>query len=123
MSDYSSSLFLLGKEENLLDIFYEEISSLIEIFKDKEFANFFNNKLIKTSVKKEVINKHFKDIHKYIFNFLNIIIDEKKEDNLMDIFNGFIELYFNEKGIVKGLVYGLEIYNDKIKYFYTFRIP
>lgn len=115
MNDYSSSLFLLGKEENLLDVFYEELKSLIEVFKDKDFSEFFNNKLIKTSEKKEVINKHFKDIHKYIFNFLNILVDEKKEDELMDIFNSFVELYFNEKGIVKGLVYGLEIDNDKIK--------
>ena len=94
MNDFSSSLFLLGKEENLLDVFYEEINSLMEVFKDKEFANFFDNKLIKTNEKKEVIKKHFKDVHKYVFNFLNIIIDEKKEDELMDVFNDFIELYF-----------------------------
>ena len=44
--EYSLSLFTLGKEENLLDNFYNEIKDLIEVFKDKEISFFLDNRFM-----------------------------------------------------------------------------
>lgn len=114
-SEYASALFNLGKEENILDNFYNEIKLLIEIFKDNEIDSFISNKFVNSSNKKSILDKYLKDINKYLINFINIIIDDNKEEYLIDIFDEFNELYYKEKNISKGIIYGLEIDDDKIK--------
>lgn len=114
MNEYALSLFSLAKEENLLDVFFSEVNSLIDVFKDKKINDFFSNKFIKVKEKKEIVNNTFNGLNKYLLNFINIIIDDCKEENMNEIFSNFNELYFKEKNIVKGIVYGLEIDKDKI---------
>ena len=41
------------------------------------------------------------------------MIDDQKEECLVEIFNSYNELYYKEKNIVKGIVFGLEI--DEVK--------
>ena len=105
----------MGKEENLLDIFYDEINSIIEIFKDKEINEFINDRFIKVKDKKNLLNRVLKDINKYILNFINLIIDDDKTYEIEEILNGFKELYYRENNVVNGIVYCLEIDEDKIR--------
>ena len=114
MNEYALSLFSLAKEENLLDIFYNETKFLIEIFKDEELLNFIIDKFIRNSDKKKAINNGLNSINRYLLNFINIIIDDNREDDLIEIFDSFNSLYYKEKNIVEGIIYGLEIGNEKI---------
>lgn len=113
--EYSLSLFTLGKEENLLDNFYNEIKDLIEVFKDKEISFFLDNRFINSEDKKKVLSDVLKKTHKYINNFVNVVIDDFKEADLVDIFECFIELYYKEKRITKGKVYGVSLDDSKLK--------
>jgi F-type H+-transporting ATPase subunit delta len=115
MNEYSLSLFTLGKEENLLDVFYDEIKVLLNVFEEERVTCFLENKFIKIDDKKDVINKVLKDVNKYLVNFINLVIDDRKEDNLLEMFANFNELYYKEKNIVVGTVYGLEIDENRIK--------
>lgn len=114
-SEYASALFNLGKEENILDDFYNEIKVLLDILKDKEIKEFIENKFINNNEKKNILDKHLNKVNKYLVNFINIIIDDNKDEYLIDILDEFNELYYKEKNISKGIIYGLEIDEDKIK--------
>ena len=115
MNEYSLSLFTLGKDEGLLDAFYNEINDFMRVLKEEEILSFLTNKFIKCKEKKEVINKTLKDLNKYLLNFINIVIDDGKEDYFPEICSDFNELYFKEKNIVKGIVYGLNLEKEKIE--------
>lgn len=113
--EYSLSLFMLGKEENLLDSFYNDVKELIEVFKDKKISLFLDNRFINREEKKKVLNDTLKGIHKYVNNFINVVIDDDKESELAEIFEEFIELYYKEKKITKGKVYGVSLEENKLK--------
>lgn len=114
-NEYSMCLFTLGKEENLLDVFYNEIKALKEVFKEENINDFINNRFIKDKDKKEVLSKSLKGCHKYVSNFIYLTIDDNKIDEIIDIFEGFIDLYYKEKNIVLGTVYGISITDSKLK--------
>lgn len=114
-SEYASALFNLGKEENILDDFYNEIKVILDILKDKEIREFIENKFINNNEKKKILDKYLEKGNKYLVNFINIIIDDNKDEYLIDILDEFNELYYKEKNISKGIIYGLEIDEDKIK--------
>lgn len=114
-SEYSNSLFVLGKEENLLDSFYSDIKNLLAIFKNEEINKFLENRFIKIDEKKKILEDVLKEINIYVKNFINIIIEDNKTGEILDILEGFIELYYKEKNISKGKVYGLSLEKEKLK--------
>ena len=115
MNDYSLSLFSLAKEENLLEEIYQEIRLLTILFNEDDVVSFLEDKFISSCEKKKIINKVFKSKNKYINNFINIVVDDGKEEFLLEMFENFIKLYLKEKNIVKGFVYGAEIANEELK--------
>lgn len=114
MNEYSLSLFTLGKEENMLDDFYGEVRCLLKVFKDEDINEFLESKFYSKRSKKEIISNCINGINKYLSNFINIVIDEGKEENLVKIFNAFNELYYKDKNILKGIVYGIRLEEEKL---------
>jgi len=114
-SEYAFSLFTLGKEENLLDDFYNDVKALLNVFKDKDINLFLENRFIKGEEKKNLLKDTLKEINKYIINFINIVIDDNKIDEIKDILENFIEFYYKEKNISKGVVYGISLDSYRLK--------
>jgi len=99
---YAKALLQIGLENKeaakmLYDnstLFYE---TLIEL---PEFEYFLKNKIIKNSQKKEIVRKVFSDkFHNFMMNFIEVIIDNKREKLINDIFIDFLTIYRKQFGI------------------------
>lgn len=100
---YASSLFDAGIELNKIEDFYKELSFIKEIFEseDKLFQIFIHPRIAKDE-KKSLIDEVFQDnISKEISNFLYIIIDKRREDNMFGIIDEYKDIFNDYKGIVK----------------------
>ncbi len=103
---YAKSLFLLSQEKNLQEIIKSDIDLIENIFKTvPEFKAILSNPIAKTSVKKTIIKNIFdKKVNQITFNFLNLIIDNKREEHLESIVRDYLDIYRKSKGIKKSVI-------------------
>lgn len=97
---YSEALFKLALglhiTQNNPDIFYKlifDIQDFLELFYETpELQKFLRNPLNSTTLKKNILNKILKNkISSYTLNFLNLLIDKKRIDNIEKISQKFLE--------------------------------
>ncbi|HBF88858.1 MAG TPA: ATP synthase F1 subunit delta [Bacteroidales bacterium] len=98
---YAKALFLTSKEKGLLEKVYSDVFSLYEIFRTvKEINLLYNDPVIKTSQKIKITERVFSNsVNKLVFDFLKLIITNKRESHILDIIRNFIDLYKKEKNI------------------------
>ncbi len=110
---YASAIFELAKEENKLKDFYEEIESLYDVFKsERELLNIFKTPVIPSAEKKQVLETLFKGkISNQLLNFLKLLVDKGRIQNILGISESFFELYREESNIILAEVYTIEKLN------------
>lgn len=88
---YAEALIRIGVDKNLIDAFKVDIEGVEKLMSENvELKKFLNNPTLKSSSKKEAIEKIFgKSIHKETVNFLKILVDKGRMKN----FSGIIEQY------------------------------
>jgi len=98
---YSKALFLLAKEKELLDNIKDDIYLIGDSIKlVPEFSLLISSPIIAPSKKQEIIQSIFKNkIHQLTFSFLNLLVNNKREDHIADIIRNFIKLYKKDKNI------------------------
>lgn len=99
---YSASLFEVGIELDKMDTFHKEINFIKDIIED-------NNRVLKILEHPEISKREKRDVVKEIFgemvskemlNFLFIIIDKRRETNIINIVDEFNKLFKDYRGIV-----------------------
>ena len=99
---YAKALLLASIEnKDLSDILYNNGTEFYKVLNESsEFDEFFKNPVIYGDPKKAFIRKAFgKNFHDMMINFINIIIDNKREKLVNNIFWNFLNIYRENLGI------------------------
>lgn len=104
---YSQALFEVGKEENKLDEYLEEIKLIGDVCSEyKDFFELLKTPKISISEKKDVFEETFEGkISKEVSNFLKIILDKRRINNIFEITKEYEKLVDKHNGVVKADAY------------------
>ena len=103
---YSLALIDIAKENNMLDEIYEQFKIVVkELTKEKKMWELINIPSIETSQQKQLIQTIFGGgINPYLNNFLMVLFDKNRFNELEFIFSAFKDYYFVEKNTVEASV-------------------
>lgn len=98
---YGEALFLLAKEEDILEQFRDELNFLETLMKkENSFFQLLNYPKIAKEEKKHMICQVFENkIHPLLLNFLKLLIDKSRIFHLNSMIAIFNKKYNAEKGI------------------------
>jgi len=104
---YARSIFDLAVEQKILDKVEEDAKTFLAYCKaSRKFDLMLKSPIIHKHTKWTVLNKLFEDkFQKMTMEFAKIVLRKNRELILKDIFEQFIELYKENKGIVTATVY------------------
>lgn len=106
---YGTALYSLALDLNKVEYWQKEIKELIKLLKENpEFLNVLSSDFLSVSKRKEILKETIVFDDDEINNFLNIIIDNNRVSNLLEILEGFNSLCNQHLGIVEGVVYSVE---------------
>lgn len=102
-SRYALALFEAGLDLNKIDEFYKDLELLESVFEEnKKLLNILNHPKITRDEKRNIIDEIFKDrVSLEIINFLYILIDKRREKNILEIIDYYKEEFYENKNIVK----------------------
>jgi len=111
---YAQALFELGVEEKKLDIFKENLVNIDKIILDyKDLMMVLKHPKVDKDERKEMITKIFKGIDPLVMNFLKLLIDRNRLQNIHDIKRNFIALYYEYNGIEVASIYCASALDDE----------
>lgn len=112
-ASYGLALFDLAREENALQAYKDDLDFVKESL-DQEALRFFNQAMIGKDERKAVIDQCFKgNISKEILNFLKLLVDRQRMNDLYDIIRVFKEYYNEASDIVEGTLHTIEPLDEK----------
>lgn len=102
---YAKAFFSTAIEKNMLNDANNDMKTIYDVcFHAEELSDFFNNPVIKTSQKKKLVKEVFGgNIHQISLSFINLIIENKRENYIVDIARNFLEMYRKQMGIKEAL--------------------
>ena len=119
---YAKSIFLLAEEKNIVDEVRNDIQLIESSFSAfPELKESIYNPVINPSVKAAILTDIFKDkLNEYSYNFLMLILKNKREESFIDIFRNFDDIYRKSKNIQKSTITSVskldkEIVNEIVK--------
>jgi len=91
---YAEALMSLADSNNLIERFRDDAKSLLSVFQQsQQLQEFLANPVIQIDDKKAVLRRIAgEDIHKYMVNFLQLVIDKKRTAVLTGILEQFLAL-------------------------------
>ncbi len=98
---YAKAVFLLAKEKKQLKEIADDMDTLLKVEKEvPEIMDLYNNPILSSTDKKKVIVGLFeKSFNEITMNFLNLIIDNKREIHISGVSRNFIKRYREYLGI------------------------
>ncbi|MGL4343008.1 MAG: F0F1 ATP synthase subunit delta [Metamycoplasmataceae bacterium] len=103
---YAMALFSLAKEENKMELFFNEISIISDaISHNNELLNILSSLKINFKEKEKIIKTIFKDTNFLIINFLLIICEKKLIFKLDNILNLFLKYSSDTLNIKNGIIF------------------
>jgi len=93
---YAKALFDIALDNDSVDTFYKDLSSLTEIFnKNPKLEKIFTHPRLSKAEKDGIINDFYQVafVDQHIKNFLHLLIQKKREKELEGIFDSFTILY------------------------------
>ena len=115
---YSEALFEVGKEDNKLDEYLEEIKFIGDVCSEyKDFFELLKTPKISINEKKDVFEETFEGkISKEVNNFLKIILDKRRINSIFQITKEYEKLVDKHNGVVKADAYTtIPLDKDKLK--------
>jgi F-type H+-transporting ATPase subunit delta len=114
---YARSLFDIAIEKNMLDKIEQDAQAFLSICKsNRDYENMLRSPIVhgdkKLSIIKAIFGSSLSDI---TYSFINIVIRKKREIVLKEIFEQFMEMYNERKGVINATVYTAVTVTDKIK--------
>ncbi len=102
---YALALFEAGQELNKLDSFKKELNYITDILeKESELMAVLEHPKVSKQQKKNLIVNIFGEIvSQEMINFLYIIVDKGREQNILDINKEYEYLYNDEKNIIEAV--------------------
>ncbi len=98
---YTKALFSCANEAGIADNVMRDLTCIAEIVRTDDFKYLMQNPVIKTSEKKNIINKLFTaKIEELSLKFIILVIQNKRESYLERIIRNYHGLYRAHKGII-----------------------
>lgn len=112
---YAESLFELGKEENSIDLYKEDMDKVLEVFQsDSKIVQFFSHVTIGNDVKIDLLDQSFENqISHYVLNFLKVLVVKRRMGHIIDICKQFHLLCNEYLGIKEGILYSAFALDDE----------
>lgn len=103
---YAQAIFEVATEIDSLDQIKDELEFINESFKTHpEFYEVFRTPKISKEERKSIIVKVFGDkVSKEVMNFMKILIDKRRGAAIESIYNEFVDMVDDHKGVVKAVV-------------------
>lgn len=102
---YAKSLTSLAASERLTDEVYNDVTDIKHALNlSREFENLMISPVVKAEKKKSILALVLAGKQKATRDFINLLVDKRREMYLSLICDAFISNYLNEKGIVKAKV-------------------
>ncbi|KAL5064466.1 hypothetical protein RYX36_026203 [Vicia faba] len=94
-SNYATALADLAKSNNTLDATTADVEKIEQLFSDPKVFDYFSSPIIEDSTKRKLITEFAttSDFQPHTINFLNILIDSKRIDLIIDVVNEFEFVY------------------------------
>lgn len=97
---YAKSLIDLAVEQNQLDVIHNDIKYLQALCKNRQFVNMLRSPVIQADKKKSITHAIVKDSTSIItVSFIDLLIDKKRENELPEMVEAFINQYNEIKQI------------------------
>ncbi len=110
---YATALYSLKLESNKLLDSQKEIRELKKIFlENPDFIMILSSSYKSNEEKVEIIDKTLVGVDDEIKSWIKIITQNHRASHLVDIFDGFISLVNEYRGVKEGLVYSTEKLSD-----------
>ena len=114
---YAKALFELAQEKNILDTVENDLKMIMAAFqKSSEVPMLLESPIIPTRDKKAAFDKSFKQhVHQVTYDFLMLLLDKNREENLPDIIGHFMKSLDDHRGIVRGKLFTAHPFNETQK--------
>lgn len=100
---YTKAIFNLAKDKNIIDEVKADMELVYNLMsQSKELQIVFQNPVLKPSHKKDIVERIFIGFNKMTLSFLNLLIENRREEHLLDISRNFLMKYKQYKGIEQG---------------------
>ena len=98
---YGDALFAVALEENRMDEFFEAVKAVADILRtNEEFSKLMNHPKIIKEEKVKIVEEAFKNgIPKEIIGIMTLLITKGRANEMLSVFDYFIELVKEEKKI------------------------
>lgn len=103
---YAKALFQFAKEKNQLETFKNDIALVIDVLKGStDFVLLLEAPVVKTSQKSKAVRLIFQDkIDEITIRFLEMIIENRREQHIPGICRNFLDLIRREQGVKTAVV-------------------
>ncbi|MCB9261254.1 MAG: ATP synthase F1 subunit delta [Flavobacteriales bacterium] len=104
-SRYAKSLLELAQTNGSDAAVYSDMQAIVDLAKqNKDFSELLNNPVVKASDKLAVIKKVILDTNPLTVQLIELVVDKKRENELVNIADDFISKFDAQKGVTKVLV-------------------
>lgn len=103
---YAKALFELGKEKNMIETFISDMKTVDDLIKESsDFWLMIESPVVKTLQKRETIKQIFSGkIDELSLNFLDLVVQNRREIYLKDISRNFQALCRKDMGILSAVL-------------------
>lgn len=103
---YSKAFFETAKEKKLMDTFKDDIELVSSVCKSsKDFNLLLESPVVKSSKKKELVKAIFSGkVHELTLNFLQLIIENKRENHIPGICLTFLDMVRTNQNIKSAVI-------------------
>ncbi|MEW6183133.1 MAG: F0F1 ATP synthase subunit delta [Bacillota bacterium] len=100
---YSRALFEIAQKENLLDKIEQELSDIMDTLDaSQDLRRVVFHPQVPTSVKKDIVKEVFgAEVEPYTLNFINVIMDARREIFLKDVVGEYTRLVNETRNVVE----------------------
>ncbi len=97
---YAASLFSLSEDENLCDVFMEQLSEIDTIIRgNSEYTVLLNSPTLSLEQRTSLIDEAFSSAHEYVINFLKLLCEKKCIHVFSDCVKEYRKLYNKKNNI------------------------
>ncbi|MCB9032415.1 MAG: ATP synthase F1 subunit delta [Chitinophagales bacterium] len=98
---YATALYQEAAAQNTLDSSLQDVKDLIKIINSNDELNqLFQNPIVDVETKRSIVQSLFQSkLTPLVYNFLILLIDNKREAGVIPMLNKFIDIYNDKHGI------------------------
>lgn len=111
---YAQAFFDLGKEEDKLSVFKDDLIAIDEIIKQNDdLSRLLKHPKVDKEERKNIVKKVFGGTDDLTMNFLKLLVDRNRFMNIHDIKNQYISLYNEANDIAIAYIYSAKTLSEE----------